>query len=119
MGIERGRLRALAVENLGRILPRIEVHPGEIYSMITAGGNYEASLLLLDEIWDRRQFKVSGDIVVALPTRDVLLVTGSQNPAGIVKLREVAAQLTSQSPYHLTSDLFVRRGGGFKLLPRD
>ena len=35
---------------------------------------------------------VQGDIVVAIPTRDLLLVTGSQNPEGINKMKEMARQ---------------------------
>lgn len=118
MGIARGDLRRLAVENLKRLLPKIEVVPGPLFSLVKADGNYEASLLLLKDLWEQPRFKVSGDTVVAVPTRDVLLVTGSRNPAGIAKLREMSAQLAARSPYHLTSELFVYRDGAFKLLPQ-
>ena len=47
--------------------------------MLKAGGDYEASLLLFDDIWRDGQVKVDGDIVVAVPAKDVLLVTGSNN----------------------------------------
>ena len=49
--VERSELKALACENLKRLLPKIERHgTGGVY-MVTAGGDYEASLLLLDSIW--------------------------------------------------------------------
>ena len=59
---------------------------------MSAGGNYEASLLLIDDIWSSGQVKVNGDIVVAIPTRDVLLVTGSRNRSGLKRVRELAAK---------------------------
>ena len=49
-GVERSKLRALAIANLRRVLPKIEAHQGEVYSMYTADGNYEASLLLFDDV---------------------------------------------------------------------
>jgi uncharacterized protein YtpQ (UPF0354 family) len=55
--------------------------------MITAGGDYEASLLLFDDIWSGGQIKVEGDIVVAVPAKNVLLITGSQNRKGLAAAR--------------------------------
>jgi uncharacterized protein YtpQ (UPF0354 family) len=118
LGIERGELRALAVENLKRLIPQVEVLPGPEVSMVKADGDYEASLVLFDELWASPQIRVDGDIVVAVPSRGVLLFTGSRNPAGIAKLRELAAQDARKSPYHLTAELFVYRNGSFKRLPQ-
>src|SRR5260221_14741479 len=46
LGIPREGLRELAIENLKRLLPAIEVRSGPLVSMVMAGGDYEASLLL-------------------------------------------------------------------------
>jgi len=115
-GVDRRKLRQLAVANLRRKLPDIKTHKGPVISMLTAGGNYEASLLLLDELWNGGRFKVDGDIVIAVPSRDVLLITGSKNSAGIARLRELAGQIMSESNYTLTTDLFVYRKGEFQRL---
>jgi hypothetical protein len=48
-GISRAELRTLAVENLRRLLPKIEARNYGDVLLISAGGDYEASLLLLDE----------------------------------------------------------------------
>ncbi len=112
-GIDRKELRALACENLKRLLPKIERHGANGLYMLTAGGNYEASLLLLDSIWSGGQMDVRGDIVVAIPTRDLLLVTGSQNPEGIKKVKEMANEASIKGPYRLTPKLFVYRNGQF------
>jgi len=113
VGVSPQELRALAIENLRRILPKIEMRVGDHVLLISAGGDYEPSLLLLDEIWSGGQVKVNGDIVVAIPARDVLLVTGSRDRAGVRRLRELAAKLAAEGPYGLTDALFVYRGGRF------
>jgi uncharacterized protein YtpQ (UPF0354 family) len=112
-GVERNKLRALAIANLRRVLPKIEAHQGPVYSMYTADGNYEASLLLFDDLWDG-DIKVDGDIVVAIPTRDVLLITGSKNEEGIARLREIVDQITAEGTYTISSSLFVYRKGVFR-----
>jgi len=112
-GVERNKLRALAIANLRRVLPKIEAHQGPVYSMYTADGNYEASLLLFDDLWDG-DIKVDGDIVVAIPTRDVLLITGSKNEEGIARLREIVDQITAEGTYTISSNLFVYRKGVFR-----
>ena len=113
IGVSREELRALAVDNLRRMLPKIEMRSNGEVLLISAGGDYETSLLLIDEIWSGGQVKVNGDIVVAVPARDVLLVTGSRNPAGVKQLRELAAKFAAEGPYGLTDTLFVYRNGQF------
>jgi uncharacterized protein YtpQ (UPF0354 family) len=117
-GIDRAELRALALANLKRILPKIELRGDNGLYTITAGGDYEASLLLFDDIWSGDQIKVKGDIVVAIPARDALLVTGSRNRARLKDMREAAAKLV-KGPYHLTPTLFVYRKGRFVKFGRD
>ena len=111
--IDRSELRALACENLKRLLPKIERHGTNGIYMLTAGGDYEASLLLLDSIGSAGQMDVQGDIVVAVPTRDLLLVTGSRNPQGIEKVKQMVKGASSGGAYRLTSKLFVYRNGRF------
>ena len=113
-GLQRSELRALAIDNLRRILPKPELTEGPLISLITAGGDYDASLLLFPEIWSGGSIQVDGDIVVAVPSRDVLLISGSENAAGMAKLRELATQTMLESPYRLTDRLFVFRDGGFR-----
>jgi uncharacterized protein YtpQ (UPF0354 family) len=82
--------------------------------MITAGGNFEASLILLDDIWTKENMPVDGQIVIAIPTRDLLLVTGSKNIEGISKIKSMAAEAWGQGPYQLLPDLFIWNGKRFE-----
>lgn len=114
VGVAGAELRALAIENLKRILPKItlESHPDAEFSQLSAGGDYDASLLLLDDIWSGGQIKVDGDIVVAIPARNVLLVTGSRSRKGLKAVRAIVAEAMKGS-YRLTDMLFVYRKGKF------
>lgn len=56
---------------------------------------------------------VKGDRVVAIPTRDLLLVTGSQDPQGIEKMKLMVKQASTGGSYRLTRKLFVYRNGRF------
>ncbi len=100
------------------LLPKIEMRRIGDILLISAGGDYEASLLLIDDIWSGGQIKVDGDIVVAVPARDVLLVTGSRNRTGLKKVRELAAKYVAEGRYELTDMLFVYRDGRFSKFGR-
>ena len=50
---------------------------------------------------------------MAIPSRDMLLVTGSNNPPALQKLRSLAKKIRSESSYDLTSNLFVYHAGQF------
>ena len=111
--LKPGDLRALAATNLQNLLPKIDVRPSPLVWTVKAGGNYEACLLAVPEFWAKGQFNVDGEIVVAIPARDHLLITGSKNTAGLAKLREVAARVAQESPQRITDTLFVYRDGRF------
>jgi uncharacterized protein YtpQ (UPF0354 family) len=110
--LARKELRNLACENLNRLLPKVERHGTNGLYLLTAGGDYEASLLPLDSIWGDMQEEVHGELVVAVPTRDLLIVTGSKDQPGIESVKKIVQKATAQnSPYRVTPKLFVRRGG--------
>lgn len=115
IGIARKELRARAISNFRRELPKIQIMKvDDALSIISVGGgDYSASLLLLDDIWSDGRIKVNGDIVVAVPARDVILVTGSRNREGLRGMRKIAADLMAKSAYRLTDTLFVYRNGRF------
>jgi uncharacterized protein YtpQ (UPF0354 family) len=110
---DRSKLHDLALANLHRLLPKIEMRgPANGLWLIEAGGQYESSLLLADSIWSSGQFEVDGDIVVAVPVKNAVFVTGSNNHAGLARLRALAAELAN-GPYGLTPQLLVYRNGKF------
>lgn len=113
IGFTREDRRARAVENLKALLPGVQAQGGDGTFMLSAGGNYEASLLLFDRMWQSGQLPVKGELVVAVPARDVLVVTGSEDPAGLEIMRDIIADVMSSGSYTLTDRLFVYRDGRF------
>jgi uncharacterized protein YtpQ (UPF0354 family) len=112
--IARKDLRNLACKNLLRLLPKIECHGADGVYILTAGGSYEAGLLLIESIWNKKNLKVSGDFVVAIPIRGLLLVTGSDDAPGIERVKSVAKEALTEGTYPLTPKLFVYRRGKFE-----
>jgi uncharacterized protein YtpQ (UPF0354 family) len=118
---DRKELRKLAVQNLMRLLPKAKMENIADVTSITVGGDYEASLLLFEHLWSsgkiNGQIEVKGDIVVAIPAKNVLLVTGSRSRKGLQVVRELAAKEV-QGPYRITDTLFVYRDGRFQRFGR-
>jgi uncharacterized protein YtpQ (UPF0354 family) len=116
---DRRELRAFAIKNLMRVLPEIEMRVlNEYVSIISAGEDYTPSLLLLDHLWTGGQIKVKGEIVVAVPARDVILVTGSRS-GKMTNFRAFAADLYAKGPYSLSDRLFVYRNNAFTVYGRN
>ena len=112
-GFEQGKLRALAVDNLMRLTPRIEMRQlAEGAFMITSHADYGASLILVDSIWSGSQIKVNGDVVVAVPAKDVILATGSRDRTNLKAMRGLAQDFAKGSG-GLIDTLFVYRKGRF------
>ncbi|WP_143017696.1 hypothetical protein [Riemerella columbipharyngis] len=68
------------------------------------------------DIWSKEHFDVKGDIVVGIPARDVLLVTGSEDTENLVKMRKIAADIFETGAHIITDSLFVFRSGIFQIL---
>lgn len=113
LDVTREDLRALAVRNLRGLLPGIEVHRGDLVNMITADGNYEASLLLFPDLWEREREKLRGEPVAAVPARDLLLFADSANPDAVAQLKQLASKMRAEATYALTDRLFVLRDGNW------
>jgi uncharacterized protein YtpQ (UPF0354 family) len=77
--------------------------------MLTAGGDFEASLLLLDDLWHRQESIVKGELVAAVPARDVLLFAGSNFDIGLRELRTAVEKVSENGSYLISKRLLVRR----------
>jgi hypothetical protein len=105
-----GRLRALALENLRRLLPEVEFYRhGSVWAAGT-GGHLEPSLLLLDDFCAARAKEVEGDLVVSIPSQEIFLYTGTDVPGGVEHLRELAAHVTKSGAAPLAETLLRRAG---------
>lgn len=120
LGLGPGSLRALSIENLRKRLPpvRISGHSGVyLLTLPGEGGFFEASLLLLDEVWTEQLAPlIKGDPVVCIPFRDLVFVTGSEDAAGLARLQELVADTQGKDlEYPLSTQVLVRREGQWRV----
>lgn len=113
LGLSGARLRATALQNLRARLPaELGTRGNDQTFMFLAGGNYESSLILLDEVWDQLRETLKGDPVVCAVARDVCLVTSTGTPGGIQALVGARDQLCSGgAPADFISTALLRRVG--------
>jgi uncharacterized protein YtpQ (UPF0354 family) len=109
-GLTVEELHKSAVKNLANIarINGLKINPyGSIFPLIL-GGNFEASLILVDELWDEwvGHLTPSGAIV-ALPCRDVLAFCDASSDAGIEELRRLVIRV--QGGDHPISPILYRR----------
>jgi uncharacterized protein YtpQ (UPF0354 family) len=88
--LEEKALRSIAVKNLSGYfdakkvsIVRVEdVGDAKIF-IVALDENYEASILLLDQYWNRKNFDVKGELIVFVPARNIVIVTGSEDQDGL------------------------------------
>ena len=114
LGIAKDSLLSTATNNLLGKLPDIKIEGGKGTYMITAGGNYEASLLLVDPIWNKEDMQVNGDFIVGIPNRGLLFVTGSRDKKGISTIKEMMADSYKTGDYPVSEHLFRWTGKKFE-----
>jgi uncharacterized protein YtpQ (UPF0354 family) len=108
------RLRPLALENLRRLAPKIQIQGlSKDVAVVSAGDDYTSSLLVVNALWSSpERFRVRGDVVVAIPTRDTILVTGTAN-GKIGEFRGRVAEAYAKEPHPLSQTILVHRNNSF------
>ena len=107
--LDRLALKSLAVQNL---IEQVEVgveEEGSRYTIV-ADGKFEASFLVVSELWSKDNIPVEGTIIVGVPSNNVLLITGSANPADMNWIRHRVAQAYVESNIPISDKLFEIKG---------
>jgi uncharacterized protein YtpQ (UPF0354 family) len=118
MQLDAGDLRPLAVRNLTRRRARPQIKQAPAAAMFVLDGNLESSLLLVDHLREQTSPQLPGELIAAVPPRDMLALTSSQVPGGIDTLTRCADKVWQQSTTRLlTRSLLIRHGPSWQLLP--
>lgn len=81
---------------------------GDIFVALM-GGNFEASLVFVDELWDETYAHVvENDFVAVIPQRDILAFCDSESEAGKIQLAEAVARIWPTEDHPLTDKLYRR-----------
>jgi hypothetical protein len=111
-------LRQSAVQHLEVLSSRAEFH-GQPPALMLSFEGLESSLLLATDFWSRLEGAVPGELVVGVPARDVVIVTGSQSGPGMEKAKRCVERVFFAGGEHLISrQLLVRRGGSWEPFDR-
>lgn len=105
-------LHEQALSNLAALASRnLEVREyGDVF-VATMGGNFEASLLLVNELWDETYVHViENDFVAAIPARDILAFCDSKSTVGVEQLVETVSRVWSGGEGLLTKQLYRKEG---------
>lgn len=106
ISLDFNELRKLSIKNLNSLIENIERNGNEDIFMLIAGGNYESSLILLD-IWNPENFPVNGNLIVGIPSRDLLFITG-ENQVDDIKELKLRIQEINETGNHVVSNKLFR-----------
>lgn len=111
-GVVESELHGHAVQNLmGLAKAKLRVEPyGKVFAVFL-DGNFETSLMLLDDLWDKSLIRrVAAGFVAAIPARDILAFCDRASLEGITELRQVVARANVGGDHLLTPVLYRRQG---------
>jgi uncharacterized protein YtpQ (UPF0354 family) len=111
--LSKEELHRLAVDNLTQTEKEIRLHKGDNFFFVICDGNLEATLVLHEGIWDYVSEQIGGDVLVSVPARDLLLISGTKKEE-ISALKKKACECIEKVDHPLSSKLFLRIGNGWK-----
>lgn len=115
LNVSKEALLNKSIENLNKKINQKLKRVGSngVYTL-TIGGDMESSLLLLKEVWTKENLPVNGSLIIAVPNRDLVLVTGTNNKWGIDKIKKFAKEGYTQGQYPISPKLFKWNGHKFE-----
>jgi len=112
-GLAQAELHQQAIANLRILLKQkdIKVQPyGNVFAVL-CGGNFEASAVLIDGLWNNALAHLAPNgFVAAIPCRDILAFCDAGNASGLQELRQLVERM--QGADHPVSCVLYRRHAG-------
>lgn len=102
-----------AFANLKRRVGKLQIHDYGPVRALAFDANYNASLLLVPEVWSSVP-ELPDNLVVAVPARDILAFGDGAVPQTLAGLRKIAAMPSDGFP--VTTHLLKRTGGRWSVL---
>ena len=120
-GLDGDALHAIALENLAAGADgRISLQPYGAVHALFFDGNLEASLILLDDLWEHTlREHVTNGFAVAVPARDILAFCDVQSAEGLAELGNIIARVQSGGDHLISAQIYRREGSSWVPLARD
>lgn len=116
LGLDANMIDALALQNFQTRFSKVNIDGDSIY-IISLGGNYGSSFMLARSTWEALDEKL-GQVIVAIPARDVLVFTDRANEGAEAALRRLTDKLYGEFDHPLTRTIFLwDRKNGWTALP--
>lgn len=121
LNMTQADLYSLAVQNLKayvksqtlKVERLAETGTAKVY-VVTLDQTYEASLLLLDDLWNAPIVAVVGSIVAFVPARNVVVVTGADDAEGVRIAAHLANKWFSELSYSISPSGYVYHAGSWE-----
>ncbi len=114
--VDEAGMEAQALANLEALLPQLERQSQGAITRISLDGFYEASLILLDGLWPELEASLEGNLVVAVPARDLLAFADGADREAVRALDGWAKQAAAEQAYAVTGALLERVGASWEVL---
>lgn len=109
--LPRRALRRRAATHLDELLDTARIY-GQPPALMLSFKGFESSVVLADSFWEGLEDAVPGDLVIGVPARDVVIITGSRSRTGVEKAKRAVDRVFFAGGRHLlTRDLLTRRRG--------
>ena len=109
-GLTEDEIFTIGINNLREIAESINITESEGLLYFSGSGDFEASLLLVPELWsDWLSDYCPNGYVAAIPARDILVVADKKNPQGIDKLVSIVERIWPNGDHLLSKSLFHQR----------
>jgi len=108
--ITEAELHRRGVANLSALLSQkgADVRPYQNIFAVLFSGNFEASLILIDDLWNNTLAHLAPNgFIAAVPCRDILAFCDSESDSGIQELRQLV-QRAEQGDHPISSVLYRR-----------
>jgi hypothetical protein len=119
LNITKDELHDIAMANYRQLISKKlnAQNNGEVFWFII-DGNLEAGLVLVDEIWEQVEGHLKEEIVVCVPSRDVIIATGKSNEKVIKEFSEKARKILTTGDHPLSKNWFVRQDKTWKVFKK-
>ena len=107
--VSREELHEIAMSNYRQLISKkLNAQNNSEAFWFILDGNLEAGLVLVDEIWDQVEEHLKDDIIICVPSRDVIIATGKSNNLVIEDFSKKATEVYLNGDHPLSKNWFLR-----------
>ena len=107
--ISKDELHEIAMSNYRQLIAKkLNAQNNSEAFWFILDGNLEAGLVLVDEIWDQVEEHLKDEIVICVPSRDVIIATGKSNNLVIEDFSKKATEVYLNGDHPLSKNWFLK-----------